>query len=155
MKQEHAKQEKKKGYFRSLDERNGIDGLGGGQSKDVACGIAQRLGLDDAAHDLAGPGSWAHRSRSIDRLWISHGTQDSAHVLGQLLVETRSGFNSGLENDEGHDYLILDLIGLADDCSLGDLGMRYQGAIPVFLLVPNRVFDEILAGPGTHLALGL
>ena len=49
-------------------------------------GISQSLGLDDAAHDLAGPGL-GHIVDEVDDLRIGHGTQDGPHVLGQVLLE--------------------------------------------------------------------
>jgi len=50
-------------------------------------------------------------------------------VCGNLLGKLRRLGNAVLENDDGHDLLALDFIGLADDGCLGDLGVRNGGGI--------------------------
>ena len=72
--------EKKKRVFRSLDERDGLDCIGVSQSGDISGGVAQGLGLDDTAHDLAGP-CLGHIVDEVNRLWIGYRSQrPSSHA---------------------------------------------------------------------------
>jgi len=100
-----------------------LNGFWIGQSRQVSGLLAQGLGLDDTAHDLAGPGLGDILDK-VDLVGVSDWAQNLAHVSGDLLCEFGRLGDAISENDEGHDLLALDFIGLADDGCLCDLGVR-------------------------------
>ena len=73
-------------------------------------------------HDLARP-CLRDVVHEVDDLRIGYRAQDTSHMLGKDGLEIFCGLNSCLEDDEGHDHLALNLIWLANDGSLGNLGV--------------------------------
>jgi len=92
------------------------------QSREISGLLAQGLDPNDTTHDLAGPGL-RDILDEIDRIRIGHGTKDCPDVLGYVPLEVLALTDAFLEDDEGNDLLALDLVGLADNCGLGNLGV--------------------------------
>ncbi len=103
-------------------------GLWIGQSRQVSGLLSKGLGLDDTAHDLAGPGL-GDILDEVDLVGVSDGAQYLPNVGGDLFRKLWRLGNAIPENDEGHDLLALDFIGLADYGCLGDLGVRNGGGL--------------------------
>jgi hypothetical protein len=83
-----------------------VYGLWVGQSRQVSGLLAQGLGLDDTAHDLAGPGL-GDILHEVDLVGVSDGTQYLADVGGDLFRELGRLSNAIPEYDEGDDLLAL------------------------------------------------
>ena len=103
-------------------------GLWIGQSRQVSGLLSKSLGLDDTAHDLAGPGL-GDILHEVDLVGVSDGAQYLADVGGDLFRELGRLSNAIPEYDECDDLLALDLIGLADNGCLCDLGVRNGGGL--------------------------
>ena len=103
-------------------------GLWIGQSRQVSGLLSKSLGLDDTAHDLAGPGL-GDILHEVDLVGVSDGAQYLADVGGDLFRELGRLSNAIPEYDECDDLLALDLIRLADNGCLCDLGVRNGGGL--------------------------
>ena len=83
-----------------------VYGLWIGQSRQVSSLLAQGLGLDDTAHDLAGPGL-GDILHEVDLVWVSDWAQYLADVGGDLFRELVRLSNAIFEYGEGDGLLAL------------------------------------------------
>ena len=80
-------------------------------------------------------------------------------MLNQLLLQILALHVSCSEDDESHDDLALDFVGLADDGCLGYLGMRYQCGLDLSVgdsvsCYLQHIIDSALDGDISILVLG-
>jgi len=106
-------------------------GQGGGlllEGADVAQILAEGLGAQDAAHDLAAAGL-RQALDEVDLLGPGDGPELVGHLLLELVLEGAGGRRSGLEQHEAVDGVALELVGQADGGGLRHGGMAHQGAL--------------------------
>jgi len=80
------------------------------------------LARSTPAHDL--PDRVLGKPNELDLLGHGQGRELLAHEVHDVQFEHLGGLESGLEGDEGLDYLHVHRVGLAHHCRLGHRGAR-------------------------------